>query len=183
MAYSALKKTKGKIRSGYICQSCTQSALSFTSNDYIIQIKNILTRISNRLRENYVFDFKFERHLNNTTAEYSLNDNGTIRVKNRGYHTIDKEWRESIGKAKFVKDDKTAMLKVSFFGPFYGGYNVLAIDDDYKFALVAGESLKYLWILSRETTLPEDVKENYLNIAQEVGYDTSKLFWIEHNSN
>ncbi len=128
------------------------------------------------------FDFKFERHLNNTTAEYSLNDNGTILVKNRGYHTIDKEWRESIGKAKFAKDDKTAMLKVSFFGPFYGGCNVIAIDDDYQYALVAGESLKYLWILSRETTIPEDVKENYRKIAQEVGYDTSELLWIEHDS-
>ena len=73
------------------------------------------------------------------------------------------------------------MLKVSFFGPFYGGYNVIAIDEDYKYALVAGESLKYLWILSRETTIPDAIKTKYLSIAEGVGYDTSKLLWISHD--
>lgn len=127
------------------------------------------------------FDFKFERNLNNTTAEYSLNENGTIKVDNRGYNTVNEEWQQSIGKAKFVNDESTAMLKVSFFGPFYGGYNVLAIDPEYKYALIAGGSLDYLWILSRYPSIPEDIKTNYLQIAENVGYKTSKLLWIEHN--
>jgi apolipoprotein D and lipocalin family protein len=70
---------------------------------------------------------------------------------------------------------------VSFFGPFYGGYNVLAIDEEYRYALIAGSSLKYLWILSREKSIPEDIKAKYLGIAESVGYDTSKLLWIEHD--
>ncbi len=87
-------------------------------------------------------DFKFEKNLDNTTAHYSINENGTIRVENRGYDTVKKEWKEAIGKAKFVESDDIAKLKVSFFGPFYGGYNVIAIDKDYQYALVAGGSLK-----------------------------------------
>lgn len=126
-------------------------------------------------------DFKFEKDLNNTTAEYSQNDDGTIKVDNRGYNTKKKEWTQSIGKAKFIKGDNVAKLKVSFFGPFYAGYNVIAIDSDYTYALVAGENLKYLWILSRETTIPEDIKESYLNIAGSIGYKTSDLVWVEHN--
>lgn len=126
-------------------------------------------------------DFKFERDLNNTTAEYSLDDDGSIKVINSGYNTVTEEWSEATGKAKFVGEDDIAMLKVSFFGPFYGGYNVIALDDDYKYALVAGSSLEYLWILSRETTIPEKVKDNYLEIAEETGYNTSDLLWIEHN--
>jgi apolipoprotein D and lipocalin family protein len=82
-----------------------------------------------------------------------------------------------------VKDDSIAMLKVSFFGPFYGGYNVLAIDEGYNYALIAGGNLDYLWILSRETAIPEDIKVKYLELAQSVGYDTSKLLWIEHDKN
>ena len=127
------------------------------------------------------FDFKFEKNLNNTTAEYSLNENGTIKVDNRGYNTVNNQWQQSIGKAKFVKNDSIAMLKVSFFGPFYGGYNVLAIDDDYKYALVAGGSLKYLWILSRETSIPEETKVKYLEIAENIGFETSNLLWIVHD--
>ena len=126
-------------------------------------------------------DFKFERNLNNTTAEYSLNENGTIRVDNNGYNTVKKEWSQAIGKAKFVGSSDVAMLKVSFFGPFYAGYNVLTIDSEYKYALVAGKDLSYLWILSRETSIPEDVKSNYLTIAKELGYNTSELLWVEHN--
>lgn len=128
-------------------------------------------------------DFKFERGLNNTTAEYSLNKNGTIRVKNRGYNIKKEKWKQSIGKAKFVGEENVAMLKVSFFGPFYAGYNVIAIDPDYKYALVAGKNLKYLWILSRATTIPAEIKNKYLEIAKGIGYDTSKLLWVEQNKN
>ena len=77
-------------------------------------------------------DFKFERGLNNTTAEYSLNKNGTIKVDNKGYDAKKGKWSQAIGKAKFVKEDSIALLKVSFFGPFYAGYNVIAIDPEYK---------------------------------------------------
>jgi apolipoprotein D and lipocalin family protein len=127
------------------------------------------------------FDFKFEKNLNNTTAVYSLNEDGSIKVDNKGYNSVKKQWTQSIGKAKFVGQETTAMLKVSFFGPFYGGYNVLAIDMQYKYALIAGGSLKYLWLLSRETTMPEDVKAKYLGIAESVGYDITKLLWIKHD--
>ncbi|MDD4847415.1 MAG: lipocalin family protein [Bacteroidales bacterium] len=126
-------------------------------------------------------DFKYEKDLNNTTAEYSLNDDGTVKVDNKGYNTKKGEWQQAIGKAKFTGDHNVGMLKVSFFGPFYSGYNVIAIDPDYKFALVAGSNYKYLWILSRETTIPESIKSEYLKIAQDGGYDVSDLIWIEHN--
>ncbi len=126
-------------------------------------------------------DFKYERGLNNTTAEYSLNPDGTIKVINRGYNPKKGEWKQANGKAKFVGNDNIGMLKVSFFGPFYSGYNVIAIDPDYRYALVAGASLKLLWILSRETRVPDDIKINYLKIAKDCGYKTSDLLWIVHD--
>lgn len=126
-------------------------------------------------------DFRFEKNLNNTTAQYSFNPDGSIRVLNKGYNFKKNEWKEATGKAKFVSSKDEAKLKVSFFGPFYSGYNVIAIDPDYKYALVAGKSLKYLWLLSRENTMPDKVKQAYLDIAQQVGYNTSELVWVEHN--
>ena len=122
-----------------------------------------------------------ERNLNNTTAQYSLKPDGSIKVVNRGYNTKTGEWEQAEAKAKFVGDQDIAMLKVSFFGPFYSGYNVIAIDPEYNYALVAGASLKYLWILAREPRMPEEVKNNYLKIAEDGGYDTSELLWVEHN--
>ncbi len=126
-------------------------------------------------------DFKHERNLNQVTAEYSLNEDGSIRVQNRGYDYVKEEWKESVGKAKSLDTDKKeGRLKVSFFGPFYSGYNVVAIDPDYKYALVFGDSLDYMWILSRTTSIPEDIKKDYLEKAKAIGYDTDKLVWTEH---
>lgn len=126
-------------------------------------------------------DFVFEKNLNNTTADYSLNEDGSIKVVNSGYNYIKNKSVESIGKAKFVGDTAEGKLKVSFFGPFYSGYNILALDSDYKYALVVGKNLKYMWLLSREKTMPESIKNDYLKIAKDLGYDTSALIWVKHN--
>jgi apolipoprotein D and lipocalin family protein len=128
------------------------------------------------------FDFRFERGLNNVTANYSLNEDGTIKVINRGYDYRARKWKESIGKAKFVSAPDIAMLKVSFFGPFYSGYNVIAIDPDYQYALVCGKNRDYLWILSRQKGIPETIKQDYVQKARGWAFDVSRLLWVEHNS-
>ncbi len=125
------------------------------------------------------FDFRFERNMSRVTAEYSANSDGTIRVKNSGYDNKKYKQKESIGKAKFVKDEDIAMLKVSFFGPFYAGYNVIAIDDNYQYALVCGKNRDYLWLLSREKTMPDSIKNQYLDIAKNAGFDISELLWTQ----
>lgn len=127
------------------------------------------------------FDFRYERNLNNVSATYTLKDNGTIRVDNKGYNYKSQKWKESIGKAKPSGDPTEARLKVSFFGPFYAAYNVVALDKDYKYALVAGKNTDYLWLLSREKTMPEDVKNKYLDIARKAGYKVDELVWVKQD--
>ncbi|WP_293742670.1 lipocalin family protein [uncultured Pedobacter sp.] len=122
-------------------------------------------------------DFKFEKNLKSVTATYSKNDDGSIKVDNKGYDMVKKKWKQSIGKAKFVKGNDEARLKVSFFGPFYAGYNVIEIDKDYQYALIAGNNLDYLWILSRTKQIPDGVKANYLKKAKDLGYQTNDLVW------
>lgn len=126
-------------------------------------------------------DFRHERNLSNTTAEYSLNKDGNVRVLNKGYNFKKHEWQIAEGVAKFRNDPNVAALKVSFFGPFYSGYNVVAIDENYQYALVVGESLKYMWILSRQSNMPDRVRNEYLAVAESIGYDTSKLTWVDQH--
>lgn len=128
-------------------------------------------------------DFRFERNLNNTTANYSVNSDGSIKVLNRGYNYKTRQWSQALGKAKFIGNPDVARLKVSFFGPFYSGYNVIALDKEYKYALVAGNNQKYLWILSRETVIPENIKQNYLKIASDLGYNIKSLIWVKQDQN
>lgn len=126
------------------------------------------------------FDFRFEKDLNNTTATYTKRDDGKIGVLNRGYNYVKKEWKEAKGKARFREDKNVAALEVSFFGPFYAGYNVIALEGDYEYALIAGSSLDYLWMLSRTKTIPAEIKSQFLDKAKAAGYDTSRLIWVEH---
>jgi len=126
------------------------------------------------------FDFAFEKNLNNTTAEYSVGKNGMIDVVNAGYNYKVDKWDKAAGKARFRGADTKAELEVSFFGPFYAAYNVIALDSEYQYALIAGNNLKYLWILSRMKTIPDDVKANYVSLAKSLGYKTDDLIWVEH---
>lgn len=145
--------------------------------------------VSNFSKEKYLgkwyeiarMDFKYEKDLNNTTAEYSAMDGNKIKVVNRGYNYKTGKWKEAVGKARFkTKEDKGELL-VSFFGPFYGAYNIVALDPDYQYSLVMGGSETTLWILSRTKTIPAQVKEQYLAKAKELGFDVSKFIWVKHN--
>lgn len=127
------------------------------------------------------FDYRFEKNMDQVTAEYSLNPDGTIRVQNRGYNYVKKEWKESVGEARFVNDKSEARLKVSFFKPIWAGYNVIDIDDDYQNALVVGNSTKYIWILSRNKEIPNSIRERFLVKAQKLGYKTDELIWVKQN--
>jgi apolipoprotein D and lipocalin family protein len=128
-------------------------------------------------------DHSFERGLSNVTAQYSLRDDGGVRVVNRGYNAEKKEWKEAVGKAFFVDEPTKGHLKVSFFGPFYGSYVIMDLDrDQYQYALVCGPSRSYLWILSRTPTLDESVKSRLLKKAADLGFDTKSLIWVEHTS-
>ena len=127
------------------------------------------------------FDYRFEKNLDNVAAQYSTKNETEIKVVNSGYNFKKKKWKSTTGSAKFAKEKSVGALKVSFFKPFYAGYNVVAIDEDYKYALIAGRNLKYLWLLSRNKTMPEEIKSQYLKKAEQIGYDTSKLVWVKHD--
>ena len=126
-------------------------------------------------------DHSFERGLSNVTATYSLRDDGGVKVVNRGYHAEDGEWDEAEGKAYFVGDEDVGQLKVSFFGPFYGGYNIFELDkDDYQFSMVAGPDRSYLWILSRTPELEPEVLQGLIGKARDLGFNTDELIVVEH---
>ncbi|MBO5890662.1 MAG: lipocalin family protein [Alistipes sp.] len=124
------------------------------------------------------YDHSFERDLEYCQAQYTQLPDGKIRVENRGVNSKNGKHKSSIGKAKM--GDTPGQLRVSFFLFFYSDYNILALDNNYEWALVGSKSPKYLWILSRTPKLPQTVMDDILSIAQQRGYDTSKLIFVKH---
>ena len=127
------------------------------------------------------FDHSFEEGLSEVTATYSMRDDGGVKVINRGFSVEENAWDEAEGKAYFVESETTGHLKVSFFGPFYASYVVMALDEEaYQYALVTGPDKDYLWILAREKQLSDAVRGKLLAFANQHGYDTDKFIWVSH---
>jgi apolipoprotein D and lipocalin family protein len=127
-------------------------------------------------------DHSFERGMTDVTANYRLREDGSVEVTNRGFDTNRNEWRDAVGKAKFTGETNRASLKVSFFGPFYGGYHVVALDQEaYRWAMVSGPDRSYLWILARDRQLPREIQDQLTKRATELGFDVQKLIWVSHN--
>jgi len=124
-------------------------------------------------------DHSFERNLTEVSAEYSLREDGGVKVVNRGFDQKKQQWKEAIGKAYFVESPNIGRLKVSFFGPFYGGYNIAMLNADYSSVLVIGPSLEYGWILARSKTLDAARCEELLTEAQRIGIQTENWIWLQ----
>jgi apolipoprotein D and lipocalin family protein len=122
-------------------------------------------------------DHSFERGLTDVSASSSRRPDGGVDVLNRGYDAAKGQWKEARGRAYFLDSPEVGSLKVSFFGPFYGGYHVFALDPDYRWALVAGYDHDYLWILARERELPPDVLEDLSARARTAGFATDTLIF------
>ncbi len=128
-------------------------------------------------------DHRFERGLSNVAAEYQLQDDGQIRVINRGFNEGAGEFSEAIGRAKFARDNDEGYLKVSFFGPFYGSYVVFELDEDYQHAYVAGNDRSYLWFLARSPSVSEERLNDFITRASELGFQTNELIMVDQSQN
>ena len=124
-------------------------------------------------------DHSFERGLSQVTAEYSLNDDGSIKVINRGYNEEKGEWEEAKGRAVFVGDSDVGYMKVSFFGPFYASYVVFELDDDYSTVYITGYNRNYLWLMSRTPEVSDEVLEAFRERAEAEGFELGELIVVE----
>ncbi|NCC26302.1 MAG: lipocalin [Deltaproteobacteria bacterium] len=127
-------------------------------------------------------DHSFERGLDLVTAEYSLREDGGVRVLNRGFSKAEGKWKEAEGRAYFVGDTDRGHLKVTFFWPFHASYVVFELDrEEYGNALVTSTSRDYLWLLSRTPNPDPAVIERFMAQASEHGFDTGALIFVRHD--
>lgn len=119
---------------------------------------------------------QFEKDLIKVTANYTIKDNGRIRVLNQGYNTKKGKNEKAIGEAKVVGPGK---LKVTFFKPFYGDYYIMELDKDYQYVLVGSPSRDYLWILSRTPQISDELYNELSKIASDANFDINRLVKVE----
>ena len=122
------------------------------------------------------FDNRFERGCAGVTALYTLRDDGRVDVLNRCHKGgVDGPEREAHGLARLPDARFPGRLEVSFFRPFWGDYQVIALDPDYQWAVVGSPDRAFLWVLARDAMVREDTYAPGLQAASAQGFDLSRL--------
>jgi len=140
-----------------------------------------LNRYLGRWFELARYENRFETDCEGVTADYSLRDDGMIKVINTCRQGgINGSVKSVEGRAKIVPSSGNAKLKVSFFGPFFGNYWVLDRAPDYTWSIVGEPSGRYLWILTRTANPSQRTREMLARKAKSLGYDVSLIRWTQH---
>lgn len=137
-----------------------------------------LSRYLGQWHEIARLDHSFERDMVKVTAQYTMNPDGSVKVLNRGFNTKTQTWKNAVGKAWLIDGPDRGALKVSFFGPFYGGYFISALDPDYQWAMIVGPDLGYFWILARQPELDDVVKTQLVDQARTIGIAVDEIIWV-----
>jgi lipocalin len=125
---------------------------------------------------------RFEKGLDCITATYTQKENGKIEVLNKGQKIKDKPQFKNIkGTAWVPNPDYQGRLKVSFFRPFSGDYYIIALDENYQYALVGSPSRKYLWVLSKNKDLKDSIYDELLKIAASNGFDVGNVVKVNQD--
>ena len=124
---------------------------------------------------------RFMKDCECTTAEYGVTEKGYVTVKNKCRKSDSGKWTSITGKAFPVPNTGNAHLKVRFFWPLKGDYQILALDRNYRYALVGDKSRKYLWILSRTPQLDQKIVDSLLAQASDQGFDVEKVIYTKQD--
>ena len=122
---------------------------------------------------------RFQEGCTNTTATYTLSEDGSISVLNECRRSG--KVKKAKGKAKVVDKNSGAKLKVTFFWPFYGDYWIINLGKDYDYAVVGTPNRRYLWILSRTPQMDDGLFSHLIESVKSKGFDVNNLIKTSHN--
>lgn len=135
-----------------------------------------LARYAGRWYEIASFPMRFQRGCVATQAVYTAAGDGVVRVENSCRDgAFDGAERRIEGTAAVVDPETNAKLAVTFFWPFRGDYWIIALDPEYRWAVVGHPSRDYLWILSRSRTLDAETYERLVAEARGLGFPVERL--------
>ncbi|GEO03035.1 membrane protein [Adhaeribacter aerolatus] len=135
-----------------------------------------LNRYAGKWYEIAAFPQRFQKGCHCTTAEYQVNPEGYVEVFNACRKNKPTGKLKSIkGKAFAVPGSNNSKLQVQFFWPFTGDYWVLALAEDYSYAVVGTPDRDNLWILSRTPAMAPTLYARLVQEIAEKGFEVSRL--------
>lgn len=124
-------------------------------------------------------DHGFEKNMSHVSYTYTLNEKNGFKIENKSFDTKSGKWVVSGGKGDLIESPNVGRLKVSYFGPFYGSFNVIAMDPNYGWAMVTGPNARYFWILSRQKVLDDKIMQELIRKAIGMGFKLEKMVHVD----
>jgi len=125
-------------------------------------------------------DHGFEKNMTHVSYTYTAKESGGFQVDNKAFDTKSGQWQTSEGKGDLIADPNEGRLKISYFGPFYGSFNIIALDQDrYEWAMATGPNARYFWILSRQKTLDNHVMQDLVRKAVGMGFKLERMIQVD----
>lgn len=117
------------------------------------------------------------------TATYTPREDGTITVRNAcvkadGVNMVSEGVARKTGADPAKLEVRFAPGWLSALPFVWADYWVIAVDTDYRWAIVGEPGREYLWILSREPTLDAKTFEDLKGRARMMGYDLAELIVV-----
>ena len=116
----------------------------------------------------------FQKGCHCTVAQYAL-VKSQVKVYNTCKRGKEDKWDSASAIGWAVPNSHNSKLKIQFFWPFRANYWILYISPDYQDALVGTPNRKYLWVLARKPVMSSQFYKKITNLAEQQGYDTSRL--------
>ncbi|MFC1612130.1 lipocalin family protein [Myxococcota bacterium] len=156
------------------CATTTTDRLGLPPLEAVPQVD--LSRYVGTWYEIASFPQRFQKGCTGTTANYTLQEDGEIRVLNRCRKgSLQGKEDSAEGRARVTDPVTNAKLEVTFFWPFWGEYWIVDLDPDYQFAVVGHPGRDYLWILSRTPSMEKEVYTDILERLRNKSYQVERL--------
>lgn len=123
-------------------------------------------------------DHPAEQRLIQTGVYYRSNADGSLSMVQRGLDPERRQWTKRESLALPAGAAHEGALKISSHGTVTSDYHVVALDADYRWALVLGNSAERVWVLSRSPVLRPADRANVLHQARLAGVNTEQLLWV-----
>lgn len=160
-----------------IASACAPQPVYRTS-DLPFQVQRLeLDRYLGLWHEQARLPNRFERGCARATAEYSRRDDGLISVLNTCY-APNGDTRDARARARWAGEEGEGKLKVSFFGPFWADYWVVARAEDYSWSIVSEPKGRYLWVLTRAERISEQERTAFEARLRDLGFNPAELIWV-----
>jgi apolipoprotein D and lipocalin family protein len=117
-----------------------------------------------------------EKNAVNGVESYALNSDGTIGITYK-FRKGNVQGKEKVMKprAKVYNKSTNAEWRVQFFKPFWYPYLVIDLADDYRYTVIGVPNRKFVWIMSRTSSITDEDYANIISKLQAEGYKTEKI--------